>query len=105
LNNGGFKIELKKIHWLENYGDEDNLDLCAHGKVRVTINDEIVADNSEDANDWWSLTAMALHLLRTLEMNHTAESPVGDCLVPGEGHHIDHRKHDPIVKLPPKLRP
>jgi hypothetical protein len=99
LNSKIFKIELKAIHWLENYGDEDNLDLCAHGKVRVTIGDEIIADNSTDPNDWWSLTAMALHCLRTLEMNHTSENPVGDCLVPGEGHHIDHHKNDPIVHI------
>jgi len=94
-----FKIELKKIHWLENYGEEDNLDLCAHGKVCVTINEEIIADNSDDPNDWWSLTATALHLLRTLELNHTSVNPVGDCLIPGEGHHIDHHKNDPIVHI------
>lgn len=95
----GLTIELKKIHWLENYGDEDNLDLCAHGKVCVTIKEEVVADNSSDPNDWWSLTAMALHLLRTLELNHTPESLVGDCLVPGEGHHIDHHQGNPIVHI------
>jgi hypothetical protein len=94
-----FKIELKKIHWLANYGDENELDLCAHGKICVIIGNEIVADNSPDSNDWWSLTAMALHLLRTLEMNHTSENPVGDCLVPGEGHHIDHHPNNPIVHI------
>lgn len=99
MNRKIFKIELKKIHWLENYGDEDNLDLCAHGKVCVTISDEIIADNSSDSNDCWSLTAMALHLLRTLELNHTSESLVGDCLVPGEGHHIDHHQNDPMVHI------
>jgi hypothetical protein len=99
LNSKRFKIDLKKIHWLENYEDEDNLDLCAHGKVCVTIGNEIVADNSSDSNDWWSLTAMSLHLLRTLELNHTSESLVGDCLVPSEGHHIDHQPNDPIVHI------
>ena len=94
-----FKIKLKKVHWLENYGPEDNLDLCAHGKVCVTIGDETVADNSSDSNDWWSLTAISLHLLRTLELNHTSETPVGDCLVPGERHQIDHHKNDPIVHI------
>jgi len=54
LRNTEFKIEFKKIHWLENYRDEDELDRCAHGKVCVTISDEIVADNSADPNDWWS---------------------------------------------------
>jgi hypothetical protein len=99
LTNSEFKIELKSIHWLQNYGDQDEDDRCAHGKVRITIGDDIVADNSTDPNDWWSLTAMGLHLLRTLEMNHTSENPVGDCLVPGEGHHIDHHQNDPIVHI------
>ncbi len=99
MSSHAFKIELKKIHWLENYGDEDHLDLCAHGKVRVTIGNEIVASNSSDPNDWWSLTAMALHLMRTLEMSHTFENPVGDCLVPGEGHHIDHLMNDLNVHI------
>ena len=99
MNSEIFKLELNEIHWLDNYGDKDNLDLCAHGSVCVTIGDEIVADNSSDSNDWWSLTSMALHLLRTLEMNHTSENPVGDCLVPGEGHQIDHHPNDPIVHI------
>lgn len=99
LENKKFKIELKKIHWLESYGDQDEDDRCAHGKVCVTIDDEIIVDNSSDPNDWWSLTAMALHLLRTLEMNHTSENPVGDCLVPNEGHHIDHHQNDPVVHI------
>lgn len=99
LNKSEFKIELKKIHWLDNYGDQDEDDRCAHGKVCVNIGSELVVDNSSDPNDWWSLTAMALHLLRTLELNHTSEDPVGDCLVPGEGHHIDHHKNDPIVHI------
>jgi hypothetical protein len=99
LSDKSFKIELKKIHWLENYGDEDNFDLCAHGKVCVTIDDEIVADNTSDPNDWWSLTAMALHLLRTLELNHTEGNLVGDCLVPSEGHHIDHHQNDSLVHI------
>ncbi len=94
-----FHIELQKIHWLESYNDEDNLDLCAHGKVRVTIGNEIVADNSSDPDDWWSLTAMALHLLRTLEFNHTSENKVGQCLVPSEGHHINHLPDEPMVLI------
>lgn len=99
MKNIEFKIELKKIHWLDNYGEHDNLDLCAHGKIHVTINNETIVDNSDLSNDWWSLTATSLHLLRTLEMNHTSEKPVGDCLIPGEGHHIDHHKNNPLVHI------
>jgi len=32
-------------------------------------------------------------------MNHTSENPVGDCLIPSEGHHIDHHQKDPIVHI------
>jgi hypothetical protein len=99
MRGADFKIHLKKIHWLQNFGDDDDLDLCAHGKVQVIIGNEIIADNNHDENDWWCLSAMALHLLRTLDMNHTKENPVGDCLVPANGHHIDHHKDDPFVHI------
>jgi hypothetical protein len=92
-----FSINLIKLHWLENYDDPD--DRCAHGKVRVLIGNEIVADNTEDINDWWALSAMALHLLRTLETNHTEKTPIAQCLIPGEGHHIDHKEDDFTVHI------
>jgi len=99
MSNINFKIELKKIHWLASYGEDDDLDRCAHGKVTVIIGDEIIADNSEDEDDFWCLSAMAFHLLRTLDMSHTEESKVGDCLVTASGHHIDHHKNDPYVHI------
>ena len=86
-----------KIHWLENHDDPN--DRCAHGKVKVKINEEIVANNTDDPDDWWTLSAMALHLLRTLDSNHTQKNPIADCLVPGEGHHIDHQENNPIVHI------
>jgi hypothetical protein len=92
-----FKIDILKVHWLENFDDLD--DRCAHGKIRVTIADEIVVDNSADPDDWWSLSASALHLLRTLESDHTETSPVAECLVPSEGHHINHLEGNPIVHI------
>ncbi len=92
-----FKIDLLNIHWLDFIDDPD--DRCAHGKIRVTIDDEIVADNTSDLNDWWTLSAMALHLLRTLGTDHTKDSPVAACLVPGEGHHIDHHENNPVVHI------
>lgn len=85
------------MHWLENYDDPD--DRCVHGKVRVKIGGEIVAENKDDINDWWTLSAMALHLLRTLESNHTEKSPVAQCLIPKEGHHIDHNPNDFSVHI------
>jgi hypothetical protein len=92
-----FNIDLLEIFWLERFDDPD--DRCAHGKVSVTIGSEIVACNSADPDDWWTLSAMALHLLRTLETNHTKDAPVAACLVPGEGHHIDHEEDSPIVHI------
>ena len=92
-----FNIDLIKIHWLENFDDPD--DRCAHGKVRVKIGDEIVADNTDDITDWWTLSAMALHLLRTLESDHLENAPVAQCLIPGEGHHIGHKENDFAVHI------
>lgn len=92
-----FKICLRKIHWLEFYDDPD--DRCAHGKVQIIINDEIVCDNSEDPDDWWSLSAAALHLLRTTQRNHLPSNLVEECLIPSEGHHIDHKEGNPIVHV------
>lgn len=99
MSNHPFKIELQEIHWLESYGEETQLDLCAHGKVRVIIGNEVVAENNQDRDDWWSLTAMALHLLRTLDQNHSKENLVGDCLIPSEGHHLDHQENTPYVHI------
>jgi hypothetical protein len=42
---------------------------------------------------------MALHLLRTLERDHTEDSRVAPCLIPSEGHHIDHTENDPVVYI------
>lgn len=91
-----FKIDILKIHWLENFDDPD--DRCAHGKIRVTIADEIIAYNPAP-NHWWSLSATAIHLLRTLESNHTKTNPVAACLVPSEGHHICHHENSSIVHI------
>jgi hypothetical protein len=87
-----FNIELIKLHWLENYDDPD--DRCVHGKVRIIIGGEIVVNNSDDPDDWFNLSAIAIHLLRTLETNHTEESLVAQCLIPREGHHINFRENE-----------
>lgn len=97
MTHSKFVIELKKIHWLKNYGNEDEFDLCAHGKISVTIGNQLIVNNTELEDDWWSLTATAIHLLRTLEANHLPEALVGACLVPREGHHINHHKGNPVV--------
>ncbi len=88
---------MRKIHWLDDFDDPD--DRCAHGKIRVTIDNKIVVDNLDDPNDWWTVSAAAMHLLRTLEFNHTKTNRVAACLVPIEGHHIDHDENNPIVHI------
>ncbi|OYU95959.1 MAG: hypothetical protein CFE21_05965 [Bacteroidetes bacterium B1(2017)] len=91
-----FKIELLDIHWLENSLEED--DLCAHGQVKVRIGNEIIVDQREK-KDHWNLRAMAIHLLRTLENNHTPDTLVGDHLIPCCGHHIDHLENSEEVHI------
>lgn len=91
-----FSIQLISIHWLDNYDDPD--DRCAHGQMRVVINNEVIVDGQSE-EQWWTLSATALHLLRTLDTDHTKNKPIADCLIPGEGHHIDHHKNDPFVHI------
>ena len=82
-----FQIEILDIHWLENTPEE--IDLCVHGQVKVKIGDEVIVDKGEKENHW-TLSAMAMHLLRTLEKNHQEDDLVGEHLIPCCGHHIDH---------------
>ena len=91
-----FQIEILDLHWLHNMPEE--LDRCAHGNVRVTIGDEIIVDQQPGDEDW-TLSAMALHLLRTLENDHHPESRVGEHLIPHCGFHIDHLEIEGDVYL------
>jgi hypothetical protein len=77
-----FEITLERIKWLDD--DFEELDICAHGNVFVRIGDEIVSDSSTE----WCVSASALHLLRTLESNHTKDKPVGEQLIPCCGHFL-----------------
>jgi hypothetical protein len=97
MSNTLFKIELSDIHWLDRFDDPD--DRCAHGKVKVIINDEIVCENSSEEFDRYNLTASALHLLRTLELDHLENDKLMDYLITAEGHHIDHLENNPIVHI------
>lgn len=91
-----FDIEILDIHWLENTPEE--IDLCAHGQVKVTIGNEIIVDRGEKQNHW-TLSAMAVHLLRTIENNHNSENLVGEHLIPCCGHHIDHLENSTKVHI------
>lgn len=59
-------------HWLESEDDPRD-DQCAHGHVRFEIDGTILVSR-EDGE--LTLSAAALFLLRTLEHDHTAQSPV-----------------------------
>ena len=58
-----FSIEITEMHWL--FKEDINADLCAHGKVKIEIGNEIIAPIEEDED--WTISATALFLLRTLE--------------------------------------
>jgi hypothetical protein len=79
-----FSIEITEMHWL--FQEDIHADLCAHGKVKIEIGNEIIAPIKEDED--WTISATALFLLRTLERNHTKENQVGEHLIPCCGHFI-----------------
>ncbi|SDX46194.1 hypothetical protein [Hymenobacter psychrophilus] len=72
-----FELRLLSIGWMENLDEE--LDLCAHGKVLARIGNTILSDASQGT---WTVSAAALFLLRTLSLDHTPAAPVGDQLLP-----------------------
>ena len=91
-----FQIEILELHWKKDMPEQ--LDRCAHGNVRVKIGDEIIVDQQPDGEDW-TLSAMALHLLRTLEKDHHPDHRVGEHLIPHCGFHIDHLDNESDVHL------
>ena len=61
-----FKLEILDKYWLP--GMPEETDLCLHGEVRVRIDDDVLEDEV-------SLSAAALHLLRSVTEDHEL-----DCL-------------------------
>jgi hypothetical protein len=68
-------IELSpfNVSWIDGKTDDPE-DMCAHGGVLLKIDDKTIV--GEDDGDEWSVSATALHLLRTLENNHTESEPL-----------------------------
>lgn len=97
MTNSNFHIDILKLHWIDNSDEE--IDLCAYGQVKVTIGTQTIVDKSEQEDMHWTLSAMAMHLLRTLEKDHKPKNLVGEHLIPCCGHHIDHLPNDPIVHI------
>jgi hypothetical protein len=82
------------MSWTDD-SDDDPEDLCAHGGVELKIDDYLIIDPEEDD---WTVSAGALHLLRTLEADHTPKKPVGGQLFPCCGHTmIDSRHSENVV--------
>jgi hypothetical protein len=74
-------IEARNMHWLSNTPAAQ--DLCVHGGAVVRVDDVVLVD---DTTEEWALSAGALYLLRTLEHDHTPDSPVAEHLLPHCGH-------------------
>ncbi len=91
-----FEISLLDIHWLPG-GDEED-DLCAHGQVRVRVGDENIMD-IEEVPTHWTVSAMALHLLRTLDRDHLPDAKVGEHLIPCCGYQYYYLKGDETVQI------
>lgn len=68
------------IHWL--HPPTSEMELCAHATVAVTdAQKELVAPSRA-----WTVSMAALHLLRTIERDHTTEAPLATLLIPCCGH-------------------
>jgi hypothetical protein len=69
------------LHWLTT--ESPQTDMCAHAVVQVRIGERVILDSMPR---WYSVSTGALHLLRTLFKDHTAEHPIADHLIPCCGH-------------------
>lgn len=94
MNKKLFYLELTEIGW---YNDEDDApyDSCAHGFVKVIIDNQIIV--SPEA--WLNVSACGLHLLRTLDSNHTEKAPLFGYILTEEGHHLDYLPNDKVVTI------
>jgi hypothetical protein len=81
-DNAEFQITPVKLHWVDS--ESARVDLCAHGNIRVTLSGEVLLTYTGPGS--LSVSTGALHLMRTLESNHSAESPVAEHLIPHCGH-------------------
>lgn len=77
-------LELVEPGWVRG-PEDDPADRCAHGCVRLRVDDVPLVDPEEGQ---WAVSAAALFLLRTLSASHTAAGSVtdGNLLFPCCGH-------------------
>lgn len=77
-------LEPIEISWINGQKDAPD-DLCAHGKINFQIGN-VKLVGVEDGE--FTLSAAALYLLRTLEGNHSKDSPLCEHLFPCCGHEM-----------------
>ncbi len=88
-----FELRLLDLHWLVD--DAPQVDLCAHGHVRVRIGSDIVADASSlDV----TVSATALYLLRSLTTDFIPHQQASQ-LLPCCGHYWFLEENNPLVLL------
>jgi hypothetical protein len=68
-----------KLSWIKGAPD-DPADICAHAHVDFRVGDDQLVDPDRDMEV--TVSASALYLMRTLDRDHTKQSPVGEQLFP-----------------------
>ena len=63
-----FSIEIKRLWWINDNGEDNPEDLCLHGEVIARIGEETLEDDC-------TISAAALYLLRSLTEDHAFDSP------------------------------
>ena len=68
-----FKLELTKAYWI-NENEDDPEDLCLHGDVTAVIDNNII-------NESCTVSAAAMHMLRSLTEDHNIDENATDGLM------------------------
>jgi hypothetical protein len=76
-------IKAVDLGWLNK--DNPPADLSAHAAVQIVLGEQIILDSRPHS---YTVSTGALHLLRTLYKNHTADDPIADHLIPCCGHFL-----------------
>ncbi|WP_282032864.1 hypothetical protein [Metabacillus indicus] len=88
-----FTIKIENQGWLCN-DEYDELDLCSHGEIFLSVHDTIITQSS--VNEEWGISESALALLRTLENDYCCDPELDEGLIDPpwmRGHHDDGLPH------------
>lgn len=77
METSSLDIEIMEHHWLS--GADPEQDLCSHGRVRMRVAGQIVVEPDDGE---LTLSAAALHLLRTFDRDHGPRGEAGGPLLP-----------------------